>query len=83
MTSPGNPKRPRNMPSSSFLSQGRPNVANVVNAAKEKDITIVSVVNAVGSLIAGTICWEFTAMLDVRMPLLVPGHSLPRSLFSP
>eukprot|EP00985_Skeletonema_marinoi_P029089 scaffold26681_cov83-Skeletonema_marinoi.AAC.3 len=28
-----------------------------------------------------TICWEFTAMLDVRMPLLVPGHSLPRSLF--
>jgi len=29
-------------------------VANVVNAAKENDLTVMSVVNAVGSLIART-----------------------------
>ena len=51
-----------------------------MNAAKEKDITVASVVNAVGSLIARTTKLGVYCNAGRENALLVPRHSLPRSI---
>ena len=71
------PKKPHKVKESAYLvvsqSSETKDVANVVNAAQENNLTVMSVVNAVGSLIARTtkVCLFDTGII------IIPNSTCP------